>query len=313
MTDAGNAIQIDIQSAEISCFEQANGSIRFNLGYIMGKFSKIITSQDLYVRIWYKRGLDMNWESIQYKLNSGRTVFKQKLPAGLTVAMFYVQLYGWIAPETGNPTSETAFELTDFEISVKNIPVGKFAGEPLGLSGVSEPPPPPQIEPFEMYLDMIGEVQATQARAVWFTTHEATTKVIYGLSPTEMYNIIEDLTFTQYHSIILPNLEVNKLYYAQFYSTSKITGETIYSDVKSFVTGAELVLTDFLDKPATNFTELDIDTVSMHNDFGTTDYLLTLLPDAFGEIINGFSSASLDKNSLTAVNIIGNEYSTSVS
>lgn len=313
MNDAGNPIQIDIQSAIISCFEQNQAAIRYNLGYISGEFSKNITSDDLYVKIWYQRGLNMTWQSIQYRLNPGRKVFRQKLPAGLTVATFYVQLYGWIAPEETDPDLVAEFELTDFELSVKEIPIGKFAGEPLGLDTSGEPPPPPVIVPFEMYLDIIGEVQATQARAVWFTTHEATTRVIFGLSPLEMYNVVEDLTFTQYHSIIMSGLEVNRLYYAQFYSTSKITGQTIYSDVKTFFTGPELTITCFLENPDVDFAIRTKQELEIANILGDTDHLLTLLPDAEDDVILNADFAVKTKVELAITNIIGNDFDTIVS
>ena len=313
MNDAGNPIQVDIQSAIISCFEQAQGAIRYNLGYISGEFSKNITADDLYVKIWFQRGLNMAWQSIQYRLNPGRKIFRQKLPAGLTVASFYVQLYGWIAAEEGDPDLTAEFELTDFELSVKEIPMGKFAGEPLGLDTSSEPPPPPVVEPFEMHLDIIGEVQATQARAVWFTTHDATTKVIYGLSPLEMYNEVEDLTFTPYHSIIMTGLEVNRLYYAQFYSTSKITGETIYSDVKTFYTGPELTITCFLENPDVDFEAKIKQEFEIANILGETEHLLTLLPDAEDGTILNVDFSILTKVELAVTNIIGNDFDTLVS
>ncbi len=312
MTDAGNAIQVDIQSAIISAFEQSNATIRYNLGYISGEFSKNITSENLYVRIWFRRGINLEWENIQFTLNAGRKTFRQKLPAGLTVAEFYAQLYGWVAPTTEEPDL-IEFELVDFELSVKEIPIGKFGGEPLGLNTSVEPPPPPEIEEFEMLLDIIGDVQATQARAVWFTTHEATTKVIYGTSPLSMTQEAEDLTFTQYHSIVLTGLEVNRLYYAQFYSISKITGEEIYSDIKSFFTGPELTITNFLDNTEVGLltktkTELDITNV-----IGEADYLLQINPDGLGEL--NISDVTLETHTKTHIymtNIIRNEFDTSV-
>lgn len=312
MNDAGNPIQIDIQSAPISCFEQAQGAIRYNLGYISGEFSKNITADDLYVRIWFQRGLDMEWENVQFRLNSGRKVFRQKLPAGLTVTTFYAQLYGWIAPEESDPDLVAEFELTDFELSVKEIPMGKFAGEPLGLDMSVDPPPPPVIIPFEMYLDIIGEVEATQARAVWFTTHEATTKVIYGLSPVGMTSEVEDLTFTQFHSILIPNLEVNRLYYAQFYSTSKITGEEIFSDVKSFFTGPDLTITCFLENPDVDFAIRTKTELEIANVLGETDNLLTLLPDGEDVFHSATDFSAHVKVEMAVTNIIGNDFDTLV-
>ena len=234
MTDAGQPILIDIQSTEINCFEGTNGSFRYALGYVSGEFSKLLTSADLMLVVHYKRGIKLNWEKIKFKLKNNSKLFRQKLPLGLTVVGFYVQITGYIAPDTGDPNFNTNFELTDFEISVKEIPIGKFAGEPLEI--IEEIPQSEPIVPFEMQLDMIGEVQATQSRAVWWTSHLATTKIIYGTSLSEMVNVIEDLTFIQFHDKIISGLSADTTYYAQFYSTSKITGQTISSNIKSFKT-----------------------------------------------------------------------------
>jgi hypothetical protein len=312
MTDAGKAIQIDIQSAPISAFEQAQGAIRFNLGYISGEFSKNITIADLFVRIWFQRGLDMEWESVQFKLNNGRKVFRQKLPAGLTVTTFYAQLYGWVAPEENDLDLVAEFELTDFELSIKEIQVGKFAGEPLGLDTTSEPPPPPVIIPFEMELDVIADVQATQARAIFYTSHKGTTRVIYGLSPIGMTSEVNDLTFTQFHDIILPNLEVARLYYAQFFSISELTGEEIYSDVKSFFTSPELTITSFLGNPDVDFIIKAKQELAVMNSIGETDNLLTTDPDAEDDLILNSSFTTHNKIELAVTNLIGNNFDTLV-
>lgn len=308
MTDAGNPILIDIQSAQISAYEDSNANVRYNLGYISGEFSSVITSSDLYVRVWFKRGLEMQWENIQFKLNNGRKIFRQKLPPGLTVTTFYVQLYGWISPQGGNAD----FALTDFELSIKLIPIGKFAGEPLGIDTSEEPPPPPIIEPFVMYLDTVGEVQATQAKAVWFTTHEATTKITYGFAPNQMFNVIEDLTFTQFHSIIIPNLEVGKLYYIRFYSTSKITGQIIQSDIKSFTTAPELIITNYLDNLSKQFDIDDKINLDIINIIGEQDFLTTIIPDSVDALNNDMQYSIINKTNLSMINIIGNEFSTSL-
>jgi len=313
MTDAGHGIQIDIQSAVISVFEQSNAAIRYNLGYISGEFNENITSENLYVRIWFQRGINLEWENIQFTLNAGRKSFRQKLPAGLTVAAFYAQLYGWIVPEENKPDL-IEFELIDFELSIKEIQIGKYGGEPLGLATGEEPPPPPPVEEFLMYIDIIGEVEASSARAVWFTTHEATTRVIYGLSPVAMTNEVEDLTFTQFHSIILTDLEVNRLYYAQFFSISKITGEEINSDVKSFFTGPELTITNFLDNPDVDFGIKAKNELEIANILGEADYLLTTEPEGEGEIIFvGGDFSTHTKIELAVTNIIGNDFDTIVS
>lgn len=129
MLDDNNPILIDIQSNEINCYEQSSGIIRYNLGYIMGEFAKIRTVGDLFVIIHYKRGLELEWEKISFKLNSTKS-FKHKLPAGLTVVSFYVQILGYITKGI-EWEEEAEFELTDLEITVKEVPIGKFAGEPL--------------------------------------------------------------------------------------------------------------------------------------------------------------------------------------
>jgi len=312
MTDAGNAIQIDIQSAPISAFEQAQGAIRFNLGYISGEFSKNITSADLFVRIWFQRGLDMEWENVQFKLNNGRKIFRQKLPAGLTVTTFYAQLYGWVAPEESDPDLVAEFELTDFELSIKEIQVGKFAGEPLGLDTTIEPPPPPVIIPFEMELDVIADVQATQARAIFYTSHEATTRVIYGLSPLGMTSEVNDLTFTQFHDIILPNLEVAQLYYAQFFSISKLTGQEIFSDVKSFFTAPELTITSFLGNPDVDLIIKTKRELEVINRIGGVDNLLTTIPDAEDDVSLHSNFTVHPKVELGVTNLIGNNFDTLV-
>lgn len=312
MNDAGNPIQIDIQSAEINCFETSDANIRYNLGYITGEFTKNITSDNIYVRIWFKRGLGMEWQNIQYRLNKGRKVFRQKLPAGLTVAVFYVQLYGWIAAEEGDLSLNADIAITAFKLSVKEIIIGKFAGEPLGIDTTIDPPPPPVIVPFEMYLDVVGEVQATQARAVWYTTHEATTRVIYGLSPLAMTSVAEDLSFVELHSIILGGLEVNKVHCAQFFSTSKITGETINSDIKSFYTGAELIITNILANPVIDFAHKVKTEMNIANVIRVTENDLTLLPDAEDDLKSAFNYSIHTKVELNMANIIGSEFDTSI-
>jgi len=133
MTDAGQPILIDIQSAEINCFEHTNGLFRYALGYVSGEFSKLLTYTDLMLVVHYKRGINLNWEKIQFKLKNNSKLFKQKLPAGLTVVGFYVQITGYITHYPNDLNFNTRFELTDLEISVKEIPVGKFAGEPLQI------------------------------------------------------------------------------------------------------------------------------------------------------------------------------------
>lgn len=131
MNDAGQSILIDIISSPIAVFEQGNGATRYVLGYISGEFSKNLTTEDLYVKIWFKRGVDMTLESVTYKLNNGQKVFRQRVqaspddPQGLTVTTCYVELYGWITSD---------FELTAFELSIKEISIGKFGGAlPLSL------------------------------------------------------------------------------------------------------------------------------------------------------------------------------------
>lgn len=133
MTDAGNSIYIDIQSSEIMALEDVNSAYRFNLGYISGEFSDIYTEGDLYVRVYFKRGVQMKWERVEFKLIRNRKTFRQKLPPGLTVTNFFVQLCGYVVPNN-DAKPYSAFELTDFEISVKKVFVGKHGGEPLSIT-----------------------------------------------------------------------------------------------------------------------------------------------------------------------------------
>lgn len=139
MNDAGHGIQIDIQSAPLSVMEQSKADQRYTLGYISGEFSKNTTIQDLYVKIWFKRGVDLDWESINYRLNPGEKYFRQKIydinktpqQLSLTVTECYVQLYGWIEPNNEDPDLVAEFELTAFELSIKEVTLGKYGGSVL--------------------------------------------------------------------------------------------------------------------------------------------------------------------------------------
>lgn len=322
MNDAGHGIQIDIQTAPISVFEQSNGSIRYVLGYINGEFTKNITIEDLYLKIWFKRGLAMEWENINYKLNSGRKVFRQKIidkrkfpqQVGLIVTEFYVQLYGWVSPSLVDLDLTAEFELTDFELSVKEIPIGKFGGEPLGLVITEEPIDPVVIPDFLMYLDTIGDVTAISARAVWFTTHPATTRVIYGLSPLAMNLQVQDLSFSEFHDIKISSLSIGKTYYAQFFSISKITGEEIYSDIKIFYTGSEVIIDNILPNSDAEFLLLPRQELEVINLIYETEQLLTSEPD--GENVPPIFESDFSLHTKTEIegfNLIENEFNTSLS
>lgn len=321
MNDAGHAIQIDIQSAPISALEQSNGNVRYVLGYISGEFTKNITTENLYVVIWFKRGLDMEWENIRYKLNRGRKIFRQKIldkrkqpqQLGLIVTEFYVQLYGWIAPNMSDPDLTAEFELTDFELSIKEIPIGKHAGEVLGVDTEPEIPDPPVIPAFLMFLDMVGEVQASSARAVWYTTHPATTRVIYGRDPLAMGSQVQDISFSEFHDILIPGLSVNQLYYAQFFSISQITGEEISSDIKSFFTGEEINIVNILTNPAVEMFILQTRLLELGNTLEETESLLQLIPDGDNEaMFIGGNFTTHSRVDLVASNTISSNYDYSV-
>ena len=135
MNDAGQPIQINITTAPIAITERGKGGTKFVLGYITGEFSKIITTGDLFVTIWFQRGVEMALESVTYKLNNGSKAFRQRIqeslnePQGLVVSTFYVEMYGWITPDPEDSDLTAEFELTNFEVSVKTVNIGKFGGE----------------------------------------------------------------------------------------------------------------------------------------------------------------------------------------
>jgi len=142
MNDAGQGIDINITTAPIAITEQGKGGTKFVLGYITGEFSKLITTGDIFVTIWFQRGYDMAVESVTYKLDNTVKVFRQKIqesinePQGLVVSTFWVELDGWINPDPEDVDLTAEFELTNFEISVKTINIGKFGGKP--QSGATE-------------------------------------------------------------------------------------------------------------------------------------------------------------------------------
>ena len=135
MVDAGNPIYIDIKSSEVMINENGKSSSRYVLGYISGEFSKNLsfnnpTFDGLFVKIWFKRGADMEWESVLFRLNQRSKIFRQKIPGGLLVATVCIEMYGWVVPDPDDIETEE-FELTAFKLSVKEMSVGKFGGEPL--------------------------------------------------------------------------------------------------------------------------------------------------------------------------------------
>jgi len=106
MVDAGNPIYIDIKSSEVMINENGKSSSRYVLGYISGEFSKNLSFSDLYIQVWFKRGVDMEWESVLFKLNSRSKIFRAKIPAGLLVATVCIEMYGSITPDPDDIETE---------------------------------------------------------------------------------------------------------------------------------------------------------------------------------------------------------------
>jgi hypothetical protein len=307
MLDAGNPIEIDFCSSEISVFENGRSNSRYTLGYIFGEFEKIDTAGELYISVYFKRNTEMRWESITLQLNSGEKFFSQKLPAGLTVISLYIRLYGWVANE---------FELTNFKISLDEIYLGKFGGEPLLLLDEDVvptlPEDAPDYEPFEIHIPQVGNVTANTATVVWATTHEATSRVIYGLLPETMTDEISDAEFVYYHSLTLIDLQLEEPYYCQVYSTSKDTGEEIYSDVILFFTGKEVTIQNIFGNIDAQFLIRQKHELFVGNTLGITENLLTLDPDGADGVINDAQFSTHTKVELEVSNVIGSEFDCSV-
>lgn len=114
--DNGSAIEFDLKSSVRSVFEDGKANFRYILGYVTGEFEELDVEGTMYVAVYYKANVDMEWQSVVYQLNTQEKIFKQKLPA-VSVIKIYARLYGSLTGE---------FSISDFKVSVDPKPIGKF-------------------------------------------------------------------------------------------------------------------------------------------------------------------------------------------
>jgi len=310
MIDNSNSIEIDVSSSEINILENGQGAnFRYLLGYLHGEFRKLKTTGEIFVTIYFKRNVDMQWEGETFQLNPGELIFKANIPPGILASAFFVRIFGYIDGE---------FELTSLKVATKQIPIGKFGGNSLILlEPDQEPLPPNQVEfqPFEIRIPAIGQLTANTATCTWATTHRATSRVVYGFSPEtmtyEMKGKDEDVDY--YHEIMLIDLELEETYYAKFYSISELTGIEISSDVIQFQTTKEVTIQTLFSGivfESEAKQKITLQTVNLIND---TEFYSTLEPDVEMEIINDLGFSLHNKIELNVDNIIGTEFTYSVS
>lgn len=307
MLDNNNPIEIDIISSEISAFENGRINSRIVLGYIGGEFTKLKTTHNLFVSVYFQRNIDMEWESVSFQLNSGEKYFYQKLPAGLTVISFYVRLYGLISDE---------FELVNLKILIDEIPIGKAGGESLLLldkEGVLENIGEiPQYVKFEIKIPLVGSIMANSAEVVFATTHEATSRVIYGKTPETMTREKFNYEEQNYHTLQLTGLELETPYFCKIFATSAQTGEEISSDILSFTTGKEISIISILPRPIVSSEILQKELLIADNVLTGKEILFTILPDAEHEVINDAEFSTHTRVSLLTGNIINNSFEYSI-
>ncbi len=303
--DVDNHIEVSFDSSVYSIEENLQSNRRLVLGYISGTYN--FESEDqVYTTVYYKRDNELRWESTTFQLDKEDKRFYQKLPPGLTVIEFYVRIYGYA----------TEFELTSCKVSVKEKLLGKFGGEPLLLLDEEQQPAPPSFSvnyiPFEIQIPQVGNVTANTATVVFATTHMATSRIIYGLTPETMTNEVSSDEFEYYHSLVLINLQLEELYYCQIYAVSEITGEEIHSEVLSFFTGKEITIQNIFGDIDAEFSLKQKQELFVENVLSGTERLLTLEPDGIGDVSNDMLFSTHTKVELFANNIIGSDFDYSV-
>lgn len=310
MVDNGTPIQIEASSSEKSIFEDGRGNYRFLLGTIQGEFSNLSTEEPLYVSVYFKRNVDMEWESITFQLNSGERIFKQQLPAGLLVITFYISLFGWITKD---------FELTDLKIAVKEIPIGKFGGSTNTLTILDKdeekeaityiPSDERTFVAFEIKIAQVGDLQANSATVVWATTHKATSKVAFGNDADEMNEEVYSSDHEYYHTVLLEGLDLEQKYYCRIYSVSEDTGEELFSDIMEFTTGKEISFTADNLLSSVSLTSKTTRQLSIGNPFNIPlEKVITIDPDRSNVLENEVLISAHSKVELNAQNLIQNEY-----
>lgn len=307
MLDNNNPIEIDIISSEISAFENGRVNSRIVLGYIGGEFSKLETTHNLYVSVYYQRNIEMNWESVTFQLRSGEKYFYQKLPAGLTVISFYVRLHGMISDE---------FELVNLKILIDEIPIGKAGGESLLLldieGNLENPGVIPDYVKFEIKIPQIGDVFANSATVVFATTHAATSRVIFGKTPETMTREVISNEENIYHLLKLMSLELETTYFCQIYATSAQTGEEIHTGILSFMTGKEISIISKLPRPIVYSEILTRRVLNVDNVLDNKEILFTILPDAYDDVSTETVLTTHTRVNLHAENIINNSFEYSI-
>lgn len=164
-------------------------------------------------------------------------------------------------------------------------------------------------EGFELHIPMVGNVTANTAIVVWATTHYASSRVVYGLSPDEMTIQKSSDEKVKYHSLVMDNLELEQLYYCKVFSVNN-EGIEISSDIIAFFTGKEVTIQVMFSNPELISVKRNKTNKVLGNVLTESEILSTLDADAENDIIliNTFKTADTVK--LTATNIIGTEIST---
>jgi hypothetical protein len=169
------------------------------------------------------------------------------------------------------------------------------------------------IVDFAIEIPLVGNVTANTAIVVWATTHKATSRVIYGITPSTMTNEESSGDFEYYHTIVLTGLELEQYYYCQIYSTSQLTGEIIYSAVILFFTGKEITVQNILTNSLVVFSKKQKLLLAVENTLSEVEILNTLDPDGDGSVDMEAATLSVHtKVELLVENVVGNDFDYSV-
>ncbi len=169
------------------------------------------------------------------------------------------------------------------------------------------------IVDFAIEIPLVGNVTANTAIVVWATTHKATSRVIYGITPSTMTNEESSGDFEYYHTIVLTGLELEQYYYCQIYSTSQLTGEIIYSAVILFFTGKEITVQNILANSSVVLSKKQKLLLAVENTLSEVEILNTLDPDGDGSVDMEAATLSVHtKVELLVENVVGNDFDYSV-
>jgi len=179
-------------------------------------------------------------------------------------------------------------------------------------SNMPGPSTTPPVVLFELDIPLVGNVTANTATVVWATTHKATSRIIYGVTPLTMTNEEYSGVFEYYHTLILLGLELEQYYYCQIYSISELTGEEIHSDVILFFTGKEITIQNIFINPQVSLLVKQKQLLTVENILSEFEILNTFDPDGEGLVSNEGILSVHDKVEVLVNNVIGNEFDYSV-